>query len=266
MANFRERLSKGGPKLGCVFMYPAPTAVERIGPDWDWVWIDCQHGTIDGRGMLEMVRAAEVVGVAAFVRVPSHDAAWILRALDAGAAGVIVPQVQSIDQARAVATAAKFPPIGERSYGGRRIIDRRGRGYSDTTNEDTIVVAQIESPRALEAVQPIAGVAGVDAVLLGPDDMSLCLGLAMTQARPIEQMRGWLEPIVAACELHGKVPAAIGMSAALVELYVTLGFKLIACGGDVSFLAGGSKQASEAMRQIACRHAPGSHRATDRDK
>jgi 4-hydroxy-2-oxoheptanedioate aldolase len=235
-------------------MYPAPTAVERIGPDWDWIWIDCQHGTIDDHAMLEMVRAAEVVNVAALVRVPSHDAAWIMRALDAGAAGVIVPQVQTVDQARAVAAAAKFPPIGERSYGGRRIIDRRGRGYSDTANEETMVVAQIESPRALEAVGPIAGVAGIDAVLLGPDDMSLCLGLAMTQARSIEQMRGWLEPIVAACESQGKIPAAIGMSAELVELYVTMGFKMIACGADVQFLARGSKQASEAMRQITCGH------------
>ena len=119
MPLFRSVLQSRIPQLGLNVMYPSPGAVERIAPDWDWIWLDGQHGEIDYGEMLQLVRACDLVGRPAFVRVPGHEAGPIGLALDMGATGVIVPCVDMPEQARALVAAAKFPPLGKRSYGGR---------------------------------------------------------------------------------------------------------------------------------------------------
>ena len=148
--SFRSRLQSGVPQLGLAIMYPAPGVVERIGPDWDWIWIDSQHGELGYSDVLAMVRACDLIGRPSFVRVPGHEFGPIGLALDTGASGLIVPVVDTPEQAQTVVNAAKFPPLGRRSYGGRRPIDRQGRTYSDTANEEVVLVAQIESPEAIE--------------------------------------------------------------------------------------------------------------------
>ena len=116
--------------LGLCMMYPSPGVVERIGADWDWIWLDGQHGEMAGyETMLQMVRACHLIRRPAYVRVPGHEAAWTSLALDMDADAVIVPQVDSGDQARELVRRAKFPPLGNRSFGGRRVINLHGRGY-----------------------------------------------------------------------------------------------------------------------------------------
>ena len=127
-------------------MYPSPGALERIGGDWDWIWIDGQHGELGYQDALSLVRACDLIGRPAVVRVPGHEAGPIGKALDMGAAAVIVPCVDTPEQATIAVDAAKFPPLGKRSYGSRRNIDFQGRSYSDTANDDTLLIIQIESP------------------------------------------------------------------------------------------------------------------------
>ncbi|UCD29425.1 MAG: aldolase, partial [Planctomycetota bacterium] len=103
---FRELLA-GGPQLGLDIMYPAPGIIERIGPDWDWVWIDGQHGELDERDVLEAVRACNLIGRPAVVRVPGHDMGVIGKALDTAAEGIMVPLINDANQARAAVEAAK---------------------------------------------------------------------------------------------------------------------------------------------------------------
>lgn len=248
--DLRERLGGDEVLLGCCIMYPCPGAIERIGPDWDWFWIDAQHGELDYSDVLTLVRACDLVGKAPVVRVPSHEAAWISKALDAGAAGVMVPQVNDVEEARAVVKAAKFPPVGARSYGARRVIDLRGRGYSDTADQDTILIAQVETPEAIKKADAIAAVPGVDALLVGPDDAGLCLGLSMTEPKPEEKVREWQQTVVDACRKHGKIPVAVGGRGEMLAVLVSLGFRMIVCGGDASFIAEGSKEASENARAV----------------
>src|SRR5437016_448957 len=155
MTSLRKMLDAGKPLLGLSVMYPSPGAVERIGPDWDWIWIDGQHGEMAYEQTLALVRACDLIQRPAVVRVPGHEFGAIGKALDMGAAAVITPCVDTPEQARAIAFAAKFPPLGKRSYGSRRLVDQQGRNYSDAANEDTLLIVQIESPQAIENVDAI---------------------------------------------------------------------------------------------------------------
>lgn len=234
-------------------MYPAPGILERIAPDWDWIWLDGQHGQIVGYAeMLAMVRACDLVNRPAFVRIPGHESAWIGLALDTRAAGIIVPQVENPEQARAIVRAAKFPPLGNRSYGSRRNIDLAGRLYSTTANKDSMVVCQIESPEAVDLADEIAAIEGVDALFLGPDDLLMRVGCAM-DAKP-EQVREIIQKyavtVANACRKHGKQAFVVGVGEAMIRFYMEIGFQWIVAGGDVPFLANTSRATAAAAREV----------------
>ncbi|WP_428938601.1 HpcH/HpaI aldolase family protein [Fontivita pretiosa] len=250
MSPFRAALATGTPQLGLSVMYPAPGIIERIGPDWDWIWIDAQHGELGYHDVLGLVRACDLVKRAAMVRVPGHEAGPIGLALDMAPAGVIVPCVDTPEQARAVVDAAKFPPLGKRSYGGRRPIDLLGRKYSDTANEDLLLIVQIESPQAIENAEAIAAVPGIDALFLGPDDIMLRRGYSMTAPRSKETLGKDMQAVISACRKHGKVGVMVGVGEEMLRLCVSMGFQMIVSGSDVMFLATGSKRASEDARAV----------------
>ena len=117
------RALRQGPQLGLGVMYPAAGIIERIGPDWDWMWIDGQHGELGYGDILAAVRASNLIQRPTVVRVPGHDSGAIGLALDTAADAVMVPMIDDADQARQIVNAAKFPPLGNRSYGARRPID-----------------------------------------------------------------------------------------------------------------------------------------------
>ena len=248
MSAFIDKLRQGQPQLGLCVMYPAPGIVERIGPDWDWIWIDGQHGQHGYQDVMGLVRACNLIQRPAFVRVPGHERGLIGLALDSGADAVIVPQVESVADAQAIVTAAKFPPLGQRSYGGRRPVDLHGRTYSDTANTEILLVAQIESPQAIDAVDAIAAVPGIDALFLGPDDIMIRRGYAMTAPRNKDTLGKDMEAVTAACRRHGKIACTVGFGADMLSLSVSTGFQLIVSGGDVAFLASTSTQASKDAR------------------
>jgi 4-hydroxy-2-oxoheptanedioate aldolase len=148
-------------------------ALERIGLDWDRIWIDAQHGDIDVCETAGLIRTADLIGRPALVRIPAIDSAWVGQALDFDAAGVIVPMIESIEEARAMVRAAKFPPLGNRSFGGRRVIDRMGRGFYRTANTDTVLILQVESSNAVALAEGFAALDGVDGLFPGPDDHAI---------------------------------------------------------------------------------------------
>jgi 4-hydroxy-2-oxoheptanedioate aldolase len=237
------------PLFGLCVCYPSPGIIERIGPDWDWIWIDGQHGEIGPSEILALVRACDLIRRPALVRVPGHDYGAIGCALDTGAAGVIVPCVDTEEQARALVFAAKFPPLGGRSYGSRRSIDLYGRLYAEKANAESLLVVQIETPLAIANVEAIAAVPGVDALFLGPDDIMLRRGFAMNTPRTAATLGDDFRAVAAACKRQGKKAVAIGATAEMATLAVKLGFHLVVGGTDVGFLATGSTTAAAELRR-----------------
>jgi len=256
--SLRTALESGAPQFGLCIMYPCPGELERIAPDWDWLWIDGQHGEMGYQDVLAMVRACDHVGKPALVRVASHDSGRIGLALDTAPAGVIVPLVDTPEQARAVVRAAKFPPLGGRSYAGRRTVDLHGRLFCETANDDVLLIVQIESLLAIDNAEAIAAVPGVDALFLGPDDIMLRRGFTMNTARSKDSLGPDMRAVVAACRKHGKFSMVSGgTTSEMIRHCVELGFHMIVAGGDIRFLPEASKSASKEAREVAGQFAKG---------
>ena len=249
LRSFKKAIEKK-TQLGFCIMYPAPGIIERVGVDWDWIWVDGQHGQLGYQDQLAIVRACNLLDRHAFLRVPGHEFGLIGKALDCAPTGVIVPCVDTPAQANALVDAVKFPPLGKRSYGGRRPIDLYGRTYSDNANEDIILICQIESPEAIENAEAIAAVDGVDALFLGPDDVMLRRGLSMVEPRSKDTLGADMERVIHACNKHGKIGCMVGFGDEMMKLCLSMGYRMVVGGGDVALLANGSKAAAAAARAI----------------
>ncbi|MBL9216062.1 MAG: hypothetical protein JNG83_11345, partial [Opitutaceae bacterium] len=244
MDNFLTRLRAGSPQWGFIVSYPAPGIVERVGRDWDWVWIDGQHGQLGYQDILALVRVCDGLGRPPFVRVASHEYAEIGRTMDMNVSGLIVPMVQNAAEARRVIAAAKYPPLGDRSYGGRRVGDLRGRHYPQDVNADVIVLLQIETEEGLRNADEIAAIPGVDGLFYGPDDVLVRRGLPMDTPKTPETLGADLRTVAEACRRQGKIAATLAFTPALIEFCVRSGYRLVAAGADIAMLTGGSQQAS----------------------
>jgi len=238
------------PLIGMGVMYPSVGALERTGVDWDWIWMDAQHGDLDFRDVMNLIRAAHVIERPSLVRVPAHDAAWIGKALDGGASGVIVPLVESVVEAQAMVRAAKFPPLGNRSYGGRRVVDFLGRSYYATANRDTLLILQVESNEMVANVDEIAALEGVDGIFLGPDDLLIRAGQDVDTPKNPAVLGRQYQLVVEACRRHGKLSMGHGISDVSLSMAREYGFDLVIGGGDVVFLANGSKSAAQKLRSF----------------
>ena len=236
------------PLLGFLSMYPAPGIIERIGQDWDWCWIDTQHGQWGTHDALQAVRACNLVGIFSLVRVPGKDATNIGKILDTACHGVMVPMVENREQAEAVVDATRFAPQGHRSYGGRRPIDLYGRGYSHDDQPQPLVVCQIESPEAIKHVDAIAATKGIDALFFGPDDMALASGMRMDQPMPKDFFKAELTAVAEAARRHNKIAGGVFRSVEMLRLAIELDYHMVVCCADVPLLANNSQAEAQTYR------------------
>lgn len=206
-------------------MIPCPQLVEIAGGlGFDWVLIDCEHGTIDVETMELMIMAAETNGMTPIVRPPSQSAQDIMRAMDRGAAGVQVPHVNTAEDARAAVAAVKFHPYGTRSLAaGTRAAGYGFRGspqdFVAATNREALVCIQLEDEAALPHVDEILNVEGIDVFFIGPSDLSQSMGYpgnpkAPPVAKAIEQTLG---KIVDAGRIPGMPATAEAVGTALAK-------------------------------------------------
>ncbi|MGA0595238.1 HpcH/HpaI aldolase family protein [Enterovirga sp. CN4-39] len=179
-----EALAEGRPALGVATQMNSPEAVEAIGAvGYDFTYIDCEHGSFFLEGAVQMIRASEAVGLTPIIRVPGHDPTFITRVLDAGAMGVIVPNVSTRGEAEQVVAAAKYL---DGDNGGRRgaCPGTRASWHQTTdwpafarwSNANTMVWVLIESPEGVANAREIAAVPGLGAVMLGPFDLAHAIG------------------------------------------------------------------------------------------
>lgn len=213
---------------------------------FDWIGLDGQHGGYHRETLLRVLAAASSDWCPLMVRVPSNDAAEIGFALDLGAAGVIVPMVDSAADARRAVTAALYPPEGTRSWG--PMVRNWGGAPPEpqTANRHVEVWLMIETRGGLEEVESIAAVPGVTGLFVGPSDLSLSLGISVQNLTDDDSTRSPLARIHAAAEAAAVTPAAYGgtISARLQAV----GYSTVALGSDVDFLAAGVQGAQSGER------------------
>lgn len=259
--SLRARLVGGETLFGTLLSLPSPDVADlmaRVG--FDWLFVDGEHGPFDARSLMDVVRAAG--RTPCLVRTPVGDDTAIARALDMGAAGVIVPQVHDAAQAARVAALAHHPPTGTRGVG---VTRGNYYGYGPASlsplalvNDAVAVVVQAESETALANIAEIARVEGVDAVLVGPNDLAASMGFAGQTGHP--RVQEAIGRIVESCQDAGRPVGIFGASAAAVEPWIERGVTLIVAGVD-ALLLGEAARALHDSLVAAAASAPSIDRA-----
>ena len=235
----RKALEDGKVLLGLQNNYPSAAIIETIGALWDFVWIDGQHGQFSYDNALASVRMADLVGVDSLLRVPGQEYGVIGLHADMFPSALMVPMVNCAEDAAAVVDASRFPPLGNRSYGGRRPIDVVGRNYYQ--DHEPLLVVQIETPEAVGNVVDIAATEGVDAVFLGTDDLKIQMGLSVdTPILESEAILDALAQVARAAKDTGKAAGCVAPHPDLFKRCVGLGYQLVVAGSDRVFLGDAS--------------------------
>lgn len=180
----KAKLRAGETVFGCFVRYPEPALIEMLGYyGWDYLMFDGEHSTISPRDCENLCRAAELRGVSTLVRVPVNQQPIILRYLDTGVQGVMTPMINSVADAESAVRSVKYPPRGARGVAGVRAADYGQvqpfsfKDYIARANDETMLVAQIETAAAVEALPDIVRVPDVDVLFIGPTDLSTSLGV-----------------------------------------------------------------------------------------
>jgi 4-hydroxy-2-oxoheptanedioate aldolase len=238
--HLRQVWERGETALGAFLYLREPLIAEAAAlAGYDYVCIDMQHGLQSFDHTVTMLAAMARTACTPIVRVPANEASIIGRVLDAGAYGVIVPMVNSADEACAAAAACRYAPTGTRSMGPIGVLARTGRDeYFATANESVLCIPMIETKEAVACVDEIASVPGVDAIYIGPSDLSVSYGLAPKPDQTDTEWNEAIERVKAACERNGIVPG-IHADAGLAEKRRSAGWRMITVGFDASTVLNG---------------------------
>lgn len=248
-AEFCERLRRRDTLLGTIVSVDSMAVMEVVcGCGFDWIFIEAEHAPIGVEALARLVTAAR--DTPCLVRIPNHDATWVKRALDLGATGIIVPQVNTIAEARAIAAAARFTPAGERGIGVCRANDYgySTPGYVANANAATAVVVQAEHSDAVENASAIANVDGIDGVLIGPYDLSASLGVPGEIDHP--DVSAAIATVREAFAARGKPVGCYCPDADNAAARIEQGFSLIACSVDVVLLRQAGTTLVDALRRV----------------
>ena len=220
---------------------------------YDWLFIDCEHSatTVDTAAQLSC--AALGFGITPIVRAPGIEHHHSTRALDNGAQGVVLPHIESAEQARTIAGFTRFPPLGHRSVGGPLPQTHFAtQPLADTmrqVNEETLVIAMIESPAGLAACEEIAAVPGIDVLLIGTNDLCAEMGIPGQFDHP--RVGEAYARVIGACRKHGKFVGMGGVYApALMQKFIAMGVQFILGGSEVSFLMTAAKERAGVLRAL----------------
>ena len=250
MDGLREQWGVGRSTFGAWLSIPSTVTAEAAARQgFDYVCVDTQHGAVDYQACVGMIQAIDLGGGTPLVRVPWNEPGIIGKMLDAGAHGVIVPMVNTDAEARAVVQACRYAPIGSRSYG-PTMVGMRHDDYHGWATSGIAVIPMVETVEALRNLDAILGVAGVDAIYVGPADLSLSLGLPPGNNDDRTEFTEALLHIVKSCRSAGVVPG-IHASGALAGRRTEQGFQMLTVSNDVVSLRMGMKTELDVARSAA---------------
>lgn len=246
----KAKLKAGKPSVGTWVSIGHPDVTMYLANlGFDWIVCDMEHGPYGVETYHYLVQAMLYARETCMpmARIPWNDLVWAKKALDAGATGLVVPRIESGEEAKRLVSYMKYPPVGERGAG-PRLAAFRDPQYFETANEDTLVVVMIESVKGVKNVDEIFSVDGVDACFVGPSDLTLDMGIhRKTDAKPFLEA---LDRIVDSAKAHGVAPGMhcnLGPGVTNINEAIAHGFQFCALNGDVLFLTGG---ASDALKQV----------------
>jgi 4-hydroxy-2-oxoheptanedioate aldolase len=242
--------ASGGAALNGWLHIPSGFSAELVAKaGWDSVTVDLQHGVQDYMSLVQCFQAIHPHSVVPLARVPSLEPGIVGKVLDAGAYGVICPMVNTADQARAFVSYCRYPPVGARSNGPiRHGVYMPIPTYQQTANEDVLCIPMIETVEALENLEAILAVPGIDAVYIGPTDMCFSMGIPPRVDQDDPRLLQAFQRVVDAAAKRN-IPACMHcLEPAYAKRMMAMGFKLVTVGWDSIFLANAARAAVVATR------------------
>lgn len=242
----KAKIKRGEPALGAWLSLPSVLSARimaRLG--FDWLVIDMEHSAQNPALMADMVATIADAGTCApFVRLPGHNVEWFKWALDAGAWGIVVPMVNTREEAQRVIEFAKYPPEGQRSIGGTFAPYGFGSTnwseYAQIANGETLVAVQIESTHALEKLDDILSVPGIDVAFVGPNDLHAQLGLTPSSDGAEPEFMAALARIQESARMHNVALGIFSDDGEAATRRVTQGFQMISVTTDISGMIAGA--------------------------
>ncbi|KAH7014082.1 2-dehydro-3-deoxyglucarate aldolase [Microdochium trichocladiopsis] len=234
--------AREGPSVGQWLEFPGYTLARTIAPlGQDWVLIDCEHGNIDDRDMYLQIGAISSSGVSPIVRIPTDEPWMVKRALDAGAHAIMVPMCETASQAEAIVRAAKYPdtkkwPAGRRGAGAMfapAAFNQNGRDYLFRANDNVMVCIQIETRLALENIEAIVAVEGIDMVFIGPNDLASSMGYVAFDHASIPEVQEASKRVLDATLRAGKYAGHFALSSDAAAQKYNEGYHFVNCGADI---------------------------------
>ncbi|MDQ2945374.1 MAG: aldolase/citrate lyase family protein [Acidobacteriota bacterium] len=248
----KKALAEGKIQLGTGFAQLRSQDVVRIlaAAGFQWAFLDTEHGGFDLETIQDLCRIATYAGLSPIVRVPDLQYALIARALDCGAEGIIFPRVESPELLAKAVSWIKFPPVGVRGFGLTPLhVDHERVGIPqmiEHINANSMVVLQIETKLAVEIRDELLSVPGIDAVMVGPVDLSISLGVPGEFQHPL--MVEAMEKIRDSCVAHGVAPGTQTRTLALAKFWKERGMRFLGCSSETGMLF---EKASELVRELS---------------
>ncbi len=251
----KERLEAGELAIGVGLRQARTVDIGKImkACGYDFLFIDMEHNSMSVDLAAQLSVAAQDAGITPVVRVPGFQHFHATRALDAGAQGIVVPHVDTPEQAAAVVDNCRYPPLGHRSVTGALpqldFATLPPGEAAEAVNASTLLIVMLETPQAVANADAIAAIPGVDVLLVGTNDLVMEMGIPGQVDHP--RVAEAYEQIIGACRTHGKYAGLGGVyQPALMERYVAMGFRLVLAGSDLSFLMAGAKDRAAAVRAM----------------
>lgn len=247
----RRGLQKGELQLGMNFGQLRSPEIPRLlaAAGFHWAFIDTEHGGFDLETVQDLCRVAQLAGVSPVVRVADLNYGLVARSLDCGAQGIIFPRMEDPKLLETALGWTKFPPHGVRGFGLQpNQTHYTGLPFNDViahVNANTLTVLQIESKRAVEARDELLSVPGIDAVMIGPADLSISLGVPGDFMN--SKMLDAMDAVRESCERHGVAPGTHTRNVELARFWKARGMRFLGCGSDIAFLW---ERASETARAV----------------
>jgi len=240
--NFKQRLLRGEPAFGTMITaFDSPELVRILkdcGLDWFFFDIESRYPNTDR--MYSVFGYAKMLGITAFLRIPEANKTEVFRAMDMGVDGIVCPCVESVEQAKELVRLAKYAPMGQRgvSVAGphTEYKARDFRSFMAEANENTILIAQMESVAGIERVDEILAVEGIDGVLIGPNDLTQDMGIYGQLDHP--DFLALTDKVIDACKRHGKFAGIIAKDVKTLRKWQEKGVSLLQWGSDVAILSG----------------------------